>query len=701
MGFARQLARFRRITANRTVTALYMLGLSVGHIAGYVAVYDVVGPGAAVFGFLPGLGAALIWGVRGGVIASIMAFPANAGLWQYLDETRSLVEAMGNPQFVLGGVMIFAIAVVVGAFRDLSEHLQKEIAHRRKVSDALEQSRERYALATAGTNDGIWDWSVPQGTVFFSQRCEEMLGHGPGELGSTPREWLDRLHPDESRAVKRQIAEAFQTEAEQVSLEHRLLHRDGSYVWVLTRALIVRDATGTVVRLVGSMTDITERSIRDRLTNLPNRVLFLERLRYLASIRATAREEASIAVAVLGIDNFSLINNSFGHAAGDKVLVEVALRLQGVVRSEDTVARLDSDRFSLAFAGLRDETELRTLLNRVLQKVSVPVSIGEESVAIRLTAGVAIAPTDELDGGSLLHDADVALKYAKDHARGDFVRYSDRIQETAVTTLRLAHDLRTALEERQFELYFQPILSASTLRLVAAEALIRWNHPTRGVLSPGEFISFAETEGLIVPIGEWVIDRAVDCLQSWNHEGVSGFRLDINLSGAHFARTHDVVQRLARRLEQSNVAAGRLGIEITETALLGSRTEAAEVLTAVRDLGVHIAVDDFGSGYSTLKYLQELPVDSVKIDRSFVVGCASSMRNRSVLSSLVQLAKSLGLVSLAEGIEYEDQLATVRDLDCQLVQGFLFSRPMREADFLTYVRSSRTDRVPPIWTGSR
>ena len=428
---------------------------------------------------------------------------------------------------------------------------------------------------------------------------------------------------------------------------------------------------------VATHEDITERrsfeariahmAHHDALTDLPNRALFNERLE-----QATERVKRGDAVAVhlLDLDLFKNVNDTLGHAAGDKLLVAVANRLRGIVRGTDTVARMGGDEFAVVQAGIKQPSEAAWLAERVVTTLSEPYDIDGHQVIIGASVGIAIGPTDGIDPGQLIRNADLALYRAKSAGRGAFHFFEAGMDVQMQVRCELENDMRNALSAGQFELHYQPVLNLESDDIVGVEALIRWHHPKRGMISPGEFIPLAEETGFIVPLGEWVIRQACATAAAWPGK----VKIAVNLSPAQF-KSQGLVQTVLSALASSGLAANRLELEITENVLLQDTTATLATLHRLRELGVHIAMDDFGTGYSSLRYLQSFPFDKIKIDRSFVRDITVSTGSLNIVRAVAAMAKGLGMRTTAEGVETQEQLDTIRSEGCTEMQGFLFSRP--------------------------
>ena len=407
------------------------------------------------------------------------------------------------------------------------------------------------------------------------------------------------------------------------------------------------------------------RALHDPLTNLPNRTLFLDRL-HQAEQRA-ARSGGCMAVLFLDLDGFKTVNDSLGHGAGDELLVAVATRLDGVLRAGDSAARLGGDEFAILVEGLAAEQEAITVAERVLAALRAPFAIGGQDVGARASVGIATARGP---GSDLLRDADLAMYQAKTEGRDRIVAYDCAMHVAMVERVALERDLRHALERDQLRLAFQPIVDLASGTVLATEALLRWRHPERGSIAPGEFVPLAEETGLIVPIGSWVLEAA--CRQATEWDGVP---VTVNVSSVQL-RSTDFPATVAATLATTGLPADRLILEITESVLVQDVERTAEQLTELKQLGVRIAIDDFGTGHSSLQYLQRLPIDTLKIPKPFVDELAGERGDGVLAEAILDLARSFGLRVIAEGIEVDAQRTRLLELGCAAGQGFLFSRPL-------------------------
>lgn len=508
---------------------------------------------------------------------------------------------------------------------------------------------------------------------------------------------LDVVHPDDDATFREAFALALRTPRGDAQSEVRFGSGDRA-----SRSFLARIANLTDDPDVGgillTLHDITDRksleqelaysALHDRLTNLPNRALFMDRLAH--RIRAAAREADSIAVLFIDLDNFKVVNDSLGHQAGDDLLVKVAKRMQAVLRPSDTVARLGGDEFTILLEGARSEEEATLVARRILDGFEEPFGLGDREVFVSASIGIAVTTDGAGDANSILRDADTAMYRAKDHGKSNFVLFDRSMNEMAVQRLELESDLRTAAEQGQFVLQYQPIVDIGGGSLKEVEVLLRWQHPTRGLISPVVFIPIAEETGLICQIGHWVLRQACAQLRLWRR----GFRhyqdlmISVNVSARQLYQ-EDFVQKVRETLAEFEIDPTRLKLEITETAMLKDLNRVRGLLQELRALGVRIAIDDFGTGYSSMAYLRHLPVDTLKIDRSFVSTLGGDERVDGVVRAMIVMAQTLGLDVTSEGIETAEQLGVLRSLGCDSGQGYLFAKPLNAVGIAQFLAAPR------------
>ncbi len=554
---------------------------------------------------------------------------------------------------------------------------------RKRAEEALRKSEERYALAVRGANDGLWDWDLEQGTVYYSPRWKQMLGFQDEEIGDAPEEWLGRIHPEDRPGFDAELARHLTPggQPEFVS-EHRLRQCDGTYRWVLSRGIVLRAPDGRARRMAGSLTDITESKTSDPLTGLPNRVQFTDQLER-ALGRMKAGELSRFAVLFVDLDHFKIINDSLGHLLGDRLLVEVSRRLLGAVRShqargrKDLVARLGGDEFAILLENLRHDRDAELVARRILERIQEPFALGGKEAFTGASIGIAVGAPEYASALEILRDADTAMYRAKALGRGCHVVFDAEMRAQAVLRLELENDLRKALERNELEVFYQPKIDLATSALCGFEALLRWRHPRRGLLGPSEFIPIAEETGLIIPIGLWTLGKACRTLRRWLDEFPEQSRLEmsVNVSARQF-RQPEFVDQVAQILAETGLPPERLQLEITETVLMEDRRAALGVLERLKALGVGLKIDDFGTGYSSLNYLSEFPFDSLKIDRSFVLHLGRDASALEVVRTILSLGETLRLEVVAEGVESAEQLEPLKKLGCRFGQGYYFAAPM-------------------------
>lgn len=557
---------------------------------------------------------------------------------------------------------------------------------RKAVEEALRESEQRYALALRGANDGLWDWDFRANSIYYSPRWKSMLGYTEHELTDSTDEWKSRIHAEDIVRVRAELARHLQGGTPQLEIEYRMQHKDSSYRWMLFRGVAVRDADGNPLRMAGSMTDITQRrkaeqqllqgAYYDALTSLPNRLLFLEQLRR-ALGRAERREDFLFSVLFLDLDRFKIINDSLGHLVGDKLLVHIAERLRICIRPEDMVARLGGDEFTVLLEDIEEPAQATRVAERIQEEISKPFQLEGHDVWTTASIGIAFSSTGYSRPEDILRDADAAMYRAKAKGKARHELFDHEMHSRALKLLQTEAELRRAIERSELCVHYQPLFDLTTKRITGFEALVRWNHPERGLVMPAEFVPIAEETGLISQIGSWVLTTACWQLASWRKllPADQELTISINVSRKQFSQP-DLLARLHQILQQTGSKPEWLALEITESVLMEHTDGLIRLLTELKGLGVQLHVDDFGTGYSSLAYLHRFPIDKLKIDRSFVSHMESAGRNAEIVRAIVTLAHGLGMGTIAEGIETEEQAKFLCSLKCQLGQGYLLGRPV-------------------------
>jgi diguanylate cyclase (GGDEF)-like protein/PAS domain S-box-containing protein len=586
------------------------------------------------------------------------------------------------------------------ASQELFERYREQAAVQERLLAEVEQRKRteyRYSLAARGANDGLWDWDVETGRVYYSPRWKAMLGYDDGEIGDGLAEWLDRVHPDDLPRLRADIDQhlaQLPDHPENLSSEFRIRHRDGQYRWVLCRGVAVKDPERQTLRAAGSLTNISDRKLaeeqlrfeamHDSLTGLANRSLLADRLTHSLARSARDPEKNRFALLYIDLDEFKVINDSLGHQVGDKLLIEVARRLSNCARKVDTiarvpgdhVARIGGDEFVMLLEDLAVPEDALRVAERVHGALSEPFSLGGHELVARGSIGIATGSPAYSRPDEVLRDADTALYQAKQAGKSCTCVFDPQMHQRAMTRWSTETELRRAVDRDEFALFYQPIVDSGG-RLAALEALVRWRHPSRGLVMPDAFISVAEETGLIVPLGKLVLASACRQLRRWQHEipSLQQLAVGVNISHRQFV-SPAVVDDVARILDETGLAPQNLRLEVTETTAMQNAAQTIETMARLRAMGVLIYMDDFGTGYSSLSQLQRMPLDALKIDREFVKEMNRDATSLSIVESIIALSHTMNLRVIAEGVETAEQAARLAGSGCDYLQGYHFGRPM-------------------------
>jgi diguanylate cyclase (GGDEF)-like protein/PAS domain S-box-containing protein len=561
----------------------------------------------------------------------------------------------------------------------------------RDLLETVRLSEERYSLAAAATHDGLWDWYVVDGRCYYSERCQEMLGihtaeatRGRSVAGSVQMmpeldPWTSKVHPADLERLRSELRRAVFTQ-EPVEIEHRIARPDGAYQWVLCRAQPVGERGKRARRVVGSLSDIHERKVLeerlrqaalfDAVTGLPNRRLFIDRLTWTVD-QARRPEGAPFAVVFLDLDRFKDVNDSLGHLKGDELLQVVGTRLRAELRNVDTAARFGGDEFAVLLFGLKLEAVL-TVVARIQASIAAPVMLGDTEVSVTASIGIATSDGRYTAAEDVLRDADLAMYSAKEAERGTASVFDPEMHSVAAGRLQAQTELRAALAEQQFTMHYQPIVALDGSPLTRFEALVRWQHPVRGLLPPSEFLPLMAETGSVLALGQWILDTVCAQVASWRESWDGELMVSVNLSHREFW-SDQLVPIVADALARNHVPPGCLILEITESAIMANPDAARDVLDGLHDIGVHMHIDDFGTGRSTLPMLRGFPVDAIKIDRSFVREIDVDARTTELVRVIVGMGLTLGLDVVAEGVETDAQARQLQTMGCRTAQGWLYA----------------------------
>lgn len=554
----------------------------------------------------------------------------------------------------------------------------------------LSQNEERYSLAMRASNDGLWDWDLKTNKIYYSDRWKEMLGFNNDEISDTPDEWLSRIHQEDHDRVRASIDAYLEGTTSNFEIEYRIRHFSDNYLWMMAKGLAIRTSSGRATRFAGSQTDVSERksneeqmiydALHDTLTSIPNRTLLLDRIRQ-SLVRRKRYPKTSFAIIFIDLDRFRLVNESLGHIHGDELLQLISARLKETIPIGDTVARLGGDEFSVLLQDIDSVRDVEVIAKDIQNSFSKPFFLGDKEVFASASMGIAHSDNNYKTPEEILRDSELAMYRAKRGGKSQSIVFQPQFRQSSLSPIDLDTDLRRALDRDEMELHYQPIISMRDRTISGFEALLRWSHRSRGVISPNEFIPLAEETGLIYDLGQWVLGKACKQIAAWNKskEKEDQLEISINLSSRQFSDPN-LVEGIVENIEKSGFDAEFLKIEITESALMQNAQRSVSMLNQLKDLNIKVCVDDFGTGYSSLSYLHTFPIDTLKIDRSFVHDMSRNFRNMEIIRTIIMLAHNLKLDVIAEGVETGEQDAQLSALGCKFAQGFYFSRPINSSD---------------------
>ena len=583
----------------------------------------------------------------------------------------------------------------------------QDITERKQTELALRDSEARWKLALQSVGDGLWDLQVQTGEEYLSPQLIRMYGYSSTDLKFCVGELDGRTHPDDVARMQHDRQAHLDGLTPTYSNEHRIHCKDGSWKWVHSRGMVIsRDMNGLPLRMIGTHTDITERKRAealvwqqahfDALTGLPNRRMMQERLSQ--ELKQCRRNDTQLALLFIDLDHFKEVNDTLGHDRGDQLLAEAGQRIQNCLREVDTVARMGGDEFTVIITELSDSDHLQGILPKLLQALSASFQLGLDQVFVSASIGVTVYPSDGLEIEDLLKNADQALYVAKGAGRNRFSFFTPALQETARLRAQLTHDLRAALVMQEFRVVYQPIVELATGAIHKAEALVRWQHPKRGLISPAEFIPVAESSGMIVDMGEWVFAQAADQVQAWRASLHPQFQISVNKSPVQFENPNPAHAPWIEQLQERGLPGESIVVEITEGLLLSTSEGVVEQLLKLSDVGINVSLDDFGTGYSSLSYLQRFDIDFVKIDQSFVRHLVPDSTDLVLCQAIIAMAHALGMKVVAEGVETVQQRDLLAAADCDFAQGYLYSRPVPAAEFEAFVAQHQA--TPPAFLGA-
>ncbi|PLX73538.1 MAG: sensor domain-containing diguanylate cyclase [Azoarcus sp.] len=571
-------------------------------------------------------------------------------------------------------------------FNIMASTLQQRVSELQQTAERLKTSEQRYALAMRGANDGLWDWDINTNRTYFAPRFCELIGIPEDDAATDPEPFISRLHPDETAGYRARMIDHLRGDNPQFMLEHRIRQPDGSYRWIMTRGVALRDASGRAIRMAGSISDVHLRkraeeqlihdALHDGLTGLPNRALFIEHVR-LALGQQRRDESYRFAVLAINLERFHLVNDSYGHATGDLLLREVAHQLHDLLRSGDLLARVGGDQFAVLLNGVDDSTEALDIAKTMIELPGFDAPGADRTLHPKCRIGLAMSDNERTDGEALLRAADNALQIARQSDNCSIKVFHASMHALALNTLQLETDLRNALASGTLSVHYQPIMRLMDRRISSFEALVRWEHPVHGMIPPSQFIPLAEALDMIHELGLLVLRRTCEDILRWQaqtgNEQIPP--VSVNLSARQLSRS-TLADELIAIIEASKLEPERIRFEVTESILARADGPASNTLRQLRSAGIKVLIDDFGTGFSALSYLHTIPCDLIKLDGSFVGAITNDSRLRAIVRRSIELAHDLNIGVVAECIESGEQATTLNGMGCDFGQGYLFSRPL-------------------------
>lgn len=564
--------------------------------------------------------------------------------------------------------------------------LERQIYELQKSQQALKESEERFRLAMEGANDGIWDWDISKNSLLFT-RTKKMLGYEECEIKNSMEGLRSIMHADDIEGHIEELEAHTKKETPYYEFQYRLRTKNGKYRWILSRGKAIFNKDGKAVRISGSHRDVTDYNIAvqkiydlayyDSLTGISNRATFKESL-YDALMKAN-EDHKKVGLLYMDLDNFKMVNDTLGHMFGDELLKNVAKLLKEIVSNKGIVARLGGDEFAIVIPQVEYNDDLIEIAKKIIESFQKPWIMNDRELYITSSIGICVYPNHAKNTYEMVKNADTAMYSAKEAGKNNYRFYEEEMNKILLEKIEMKNNLRKAIEREEFVVYYQPQIDINSGEIIGVEALLRWIHPTLGLIPPNKFIPIAEESDLIMLIDEWVLRAACKQSVKWVEAGYSPFNIAVNLS-ARQLQEKNLVKLVRDTLKETGMNPHFLELEITESVAMKDLNITLEILKELKKFGVKIALDDFGTGYSSLNYLKLLPIDTLKIDKTFVDDIMSCNREQKIIQAVINLAHTMNLTVTAEGIETEDQLLTLKDLKCNEAQGYYFSKPIEAQD---------------------
>lgn len=572
--------------------------------------------------------------------------------------------------------------------------LKSSITKLQKQDAALKKSEERYRLVIEGASNGLWDWDLTNDMVYISKEWSSMLGFEDQEISSYYIKWTSLIYKKDVERVHQNFNSCLAGKSQFYNGEYRIKLKNNRYIWVSSRGKVLRDAQGKAIRIAGSHTDITEwkraekklerLAYYDALTDIPLRRIFMDRLK--VSIMEAKNNGLKLAVLFIDVDNFKTINDTYGHNIGDKLLKKIAAKLKSCIGNTDTLCRMGGDEFALLVPSFSNMNYLDEKAQEIIELFHKPMYISGHKIYNTISVGIAVYPDNGDSGETILKKADIAMYKAKESGKNSLKYYNNFMSREINLRNDIRNDLKEALNNGEFFLCYQPLIDAKTKKMVWMEALIRWKHPTKGIINPVDFIPIAEEMRLIIPIGEWVLENACKQLKKWHEEGFTGYGLSVNVSAVQLQQP-DFAEVASRILMENELSTEYMELEITESAFLGEIHTVTRNLNNLRKHGFKISLDDFGTGYNSLSYLQKLLINTIKIDRTFVGNIEADI-NKVIIDTVISLGHNINAEITAEGVETKDQYDYLKNKGCDKIQGYYFSKPLLPDELIKFLKSN-------------
>ncbi len=584
------------------------------------------------------------------------------------------------------------------------DRINQDIADFREAEERLKISEERYALAVQCTDSGLWDWDLKTDKIYFSTRWKSMLGYGDEDIGNLPEEWLKRIHPDDSIGVEKTVIECREGFFNQFQKDYRILHENGSYIWVNCRGIIVKNNSMEPVRIIGSQSDITDRksvedellydAFHDPLTNLPNRMIFFDHLQLAINRVKRSGDKRMYVVFYIDIDSFRDINMTYGEGMGNNLLVDFGKRIKSILRSCDTFARFEEDEFVILIEDIENRAEGINLIARVNEAIKPEFILlneqdKEKKLNITISLGVAFSSNEIQVPEELIWNANTAMRHAKGAGKNCHKIYASDMNDKLIQFSQLKEELKKAIYDDEIDLDYQPIFSVKTGRICGFEALARWNHPVMGIIDPDTFIPIAEESGMMNDFGSLVLEKACRQIRAWQNEfsGVEPLTVSINISKKQCTR--ELVENIEKKIKDTGIDPSTLILEFPESLLSDNSEILAPLMRKLKKMNVSLQIDNFGTGGSSLKYLNNYPIDALKIDRKFISNIHHNKNEKSeIINAIALLAKNLNMQVIADGVETEEQMDIVKMFGFSYIQGNYISRPLKLNEVSNYLHEN-------------